>query len=72
MDRAYILWHVTTVGEEEDEKLIGVFATKADADAAILKVRDKSGFKDYPDGFLIDEYTVNRIHWEEGFVYAKF
>ena len=70
METAYLLWHVHTIDGDDDEKLIGVFRSKSDAEAAVLAVRDKPGFKDHPDGFLIDEYPLNRIHWEEGFVRA--
>ena len=68
MDKVYLLWHIHPV--DEDEKLIGVFKTREDADAAVLKLRDKPGFKDTLVGFSVDEYHMNRTHWEDGFVYA--
>jgi len=64
----FLLWHSRDKGEgETDDKLIGVYATKEDASAAIARVADQPGFKDAPDGFEIDEYIVGKDHWQEGF-----
>jgi hypothetical protein len=55
---------------DEDETLIGVYRTRADAEAAILRVREKPGFSAEPEGFQICEYSLNKDHWTEGFVEA--
>jgi hypothetical protein len=69
MTHVYLLWHVHTVADsEDDEKLIGVYATEPDAMAAIERLRDKLGFRDFPEGFRIVEYTVNQDQWQEGFI----
>ncbi len=69
MTKVYLLWHVHEVaGSEDEEKLIGVYATEADAMGAIDRLRDKPGFKDLPEGFQIVRYTINKDHWQEGFV----
>jgi hypothetical protein len=60
----HLLWHV----HNEDEKLIGVYATNADAVAAKERLRQKPGFLDTPEGFEIHEYQLNQDHWTEGYV----
>jgi len=60
----HLLWHV----HEDDEKLIGVYMTKADAEAATERLRQKPGFVDTPNGFEIHEYELNQDHWTEGYV----
>ena len=63
----FILWHVHVMPDgEEDEKLIGVYASTEDAEAARLRVMPQPGFRDAPEGFLIDRYSVGEDHWTEG------
>ena len=50
-----------------DEKLIGVYSTKDKASTAIQKYRSISGFRDYPDGYIVDEYVLDQDNWEDGF-----
>lgn len=67
MNTVFVLHHTARVGMDEDVKLIGVFLTRVDADAAIDKLKDKSGFRD-PDGeWSCVEFELGRIHWSEGF-----
>jgi hypothetical protein len=53
---------------EERAKLIGVYSEEEEAKHAIERVKDKPGFRDYPDSFLIDCYELNQDHWQDGFV----
>ena len=53
---------------DEDVKLIGIYASRAEAEAAVVRVRDQPGFRDRPDGFRIDEHVLNRDGWVEGYV----
>ena len=64
MTSVHLLWHV----HNDDEKLIGVYATNADAVAAEERLRQKPGFVDTPEGFEIHEYQLNQDHWAEGYV----
>jgi homoserine kinase type II len=66
METAFLLQHESH--DTEDVKIIGIYATRASASAAILRLRDQSGFRDHPSGFSIDEYPIDRDHWIEGFV----
>lgn len=63
----YVLHHTARVGKDEDHKLIGVYSTKQHAEAVILRLRDKPGFRD-PDGeFVIGPYELDKDNWIEGF-----
>jgi len=69
MDSVVILWHVRKMPDgQDDEKLIGVYRTEADARAAIERLRDKPGFKELPEGFQCHTYPLNRDGWTEGYV----
>jgi hypothetical protein len=76
---AFLLWHMRPIeGQanlgpgvddiETDDKLCGVFSTRERAEAAARHLTDVEGFSSHPDGFLIDEYEVDQVHWETGFV----
>lgn len=65
MKSVFILWHVHG---DADEKLIGVYENSSDAEAAILRLAGKPGFKDTPEGFEIHEYLIGRDGWTEGFI----
>ena len=65
----YLLWHNRELGEGgTDDKLIGVYESVEAAEAARLRKLDFEGFRDWPQGFLIDRHEVNRDSWSEGFV----
>jgi hypothetical protein len=65
----YILWHVHGMPDgDEDAKLIGVYSSNEDADAARLRLLQQPGFRDIPEGFQVDRYLVGDDHWTEGYV----
>lgn len=69
----YILWHVHEFDDEhEDAKLIGVYATEDEANAARDRVKDAPGFRDLPEGFHLDRYEVGRDGWTEGYVTVRW
>jgi hypothetical protein len=68
MDSVFILWHCHELRGDTDEKLIGVYRTREDAEAAIDRLKDKPGFRDVPDGFEIHDYVLGRDGWTEGYV----
>jgi hypothetical protein len=68
MDSVFILWHIHEVDGDTDEKLIGVYRTRDDAEAAIGRLEDKPGFKDVPNGFETHEYVLGRDGWTEGYI----
>lgn len=64
----YVLWHSLELDGHDEDKMIGVYSTKAKASGAMRRYRKLKGFRDYPDGFIIDPYRLNQDHWAEGFV----
>ena len=64
----YLLWHSHPTGANEDnDKLIGVYASESEAKAAQERMAKKPGFKDYPEGFEIARYRVGEDNWTEGY-----
>lgn len=64
----FVLHHTYGPDEEESNKLLGVFNSRAKAEKARAGYLNLPGFKDYPDGYSISPYTVDRRHWVEGFI----
>jgi homoserine kinase type II len=70
----YLLWHQIESRNTKDEvledraKLIGVYDDKQEANRAIDRVKPQPGFRDCPDGFVIDCYELNQDNWVDGFV----
>ena len=68
MDVVYLLWHShPTGGNENNEKLIGVYSTEDEANSARNRLSRKAGFATYPDGFEIVKYRIGEDHWAEGY-----
>jgi hypothetical protein len=68
MDSAFILFHVRKDDEHgDDSKIVGIYRSGEAAQAAILRVADKPGFRDNPGGFMVDRYEMDKDHWTEGF-----
>jgi hypothetical protein len=64
----FLLQHVHVFeNEEEDVKLLGVYRTRSDAEAALYRLKNKPGFRDALSGFSIDEYEFGKDHWTEGY-----
>jgi hypothetical protein len=65
----FLLWHVHEFPSgEEDAKLIGVYSSGELAEQARQRSLSQPGFRDTPQGFCIDRYTVDQDHWAEGYV----
>ena len=48
----FVLHHVNTLDDgEEDVKMIGVYSSQEQAEAAIDRLSAKPGFSDAPEGF---------------------
>ena len=63
-----MLQHVHSADDgAEDVKLIGVYSSQANAQAAITRLRRAPGFSEAPAGFHIDEYQVDKDQWVEGY-----
>ena len=55
----------------EDVKVIGVYSSLENAHFAIAALSIVAGFSEDPDGFFIDEYILDKDHWNEGFVNSE-
>ena len=67
--QVFLLWHSHDLGDgESNDKLIGVYSSVAEAEAAKARKLLFSGFKEAPEGFLVAPYEVNRDAWSEGYV----
>ncbi len=68
MDSVFVVFHEYEMSAgHDDSKFIGVYASKELAEAAVTRVIKQPGFCDYPKGFSIDKYEINKDHWQEGF-----
>ena len=71
-ERVYVVQHVHTApNDEEDVKMIGVYASQQAAAEAVARLTIQPGFCDHPDGFDISPYEMNKDHWVEGFISWK-
>lgn len=69
--RVFLLWHSHGKGDgKTDDKLLGVYSSRARAEERWQRALALPGFRDVPEGFLIDEYVVDHDQWAEGFVTA--
>ena len=71
MKKVWLVWHIddnASTDEEEYEKLIGVYSSRQLARDAIKRLRDKPGFRDYPERWKIDDWDLDQDEWLEGFV----
>jgi hypothetical protein len=68
MEAVVILHHIRSDDEYgENAKLIGVYRTESDAQAASERLAHQPGFAEHPNGWRIERYVLGRDHWEEGF-----
>lgn len=71
----YVVLHAHYLDEDEnieDIKLIGIYSSRENAGAAIERLKLQPGFCDTPEGFHIDEYSIDEDHWAEGYVTMRF
>ena len=68
MMEVYLLQHVHLFEHgTEDVKVIGIYASRTDAEAAIARLSDRPGFCDSPDTFCISGYLLGDDHWLDGY-----
>ena len=69
-DVVHVVWFAKEMpeGEEDIELLIGVYSSNKEARAAIERMKNKSGFAEFPQGFEVSPYPLDHDHWTEGFV----
>jgi hypothetical protein len=67
MPTVFLVQHERRVPPPPGVKLIGVFSTRRAAEAAVERLRERPGFRELPASFTVDEISVDRDHWKEGF-----
>jgi len=71
MNVVHLLSHIRGNDEYgDDAKLIGAYSSSDSASAAIDRLKERPGFADWPAGFTIDNYEIDKDHWVEGFLSA--
>ena len=68
MSSVFVVQHAYEVGDRDEVKFIGVYESRADAEAAIARLTQRPGFCEHSTGFHIDEYEIGTDHWVDGFV----
>lgn len=67
MATVYLLEHLRDEDDERTSKNCGIYSSREEARSAIQRLVLQPGFKDFPNGFSISEYVLDRIYWAEGF-----
>lgn len=69
INKVFVLQHGHSDEDSAGSVLfIGVFSSEAKAKAVIELLIQQPGFKEYPEDFSIDVYTMDDYSWREGFV----
>ena len=66
----WLVWHIdddAPSGVEENEKFIGVYSSEELAREAVERLRDKPGFRDYPERWQVENCILDQDHWTDGF-----
>jgi hypothetical protein len=85
MENVYLLQHLHIHEDgDEDMKIIGIYSSRAQAMAAIERLKEKLGFCDHPalrsgameeegseSGFYIDRYRLDEDGWDEGYTMVE-
>ena len=62
----FVLLH--SLPESGRVKVVGIYSSKALAEAAEERTRELPGFVEEPTGFTIERYEIDKDHWPRGFV----
>ena len=68
MTRVFSLHNTIVRGGQENDEFIGIYSTRGSAESAIVRLRDKPGFRDAGGEFTIGPYLLDHDYWAEGFV----
>lgn len=62
-------YEILTSVNVDETKVIGIYSSKEKAEKTIEEYKEKQGFSRFPVScFFIDEYVLDKNHWEDGFV----
>ncbi len=65
--KVFMLSHLRSDEDDSDLKICGIFSSEEQAHIAINEYITKPGFKDYPNGFDVGPFIINKLYWDEGF-----
>jgi hypothetical protein len=72
LTEVFIVRHLRELEDDVQEiKFIGVYSNAKLAQAAIDQIKDQAGFRDFRDGFTIEDHRLNLTGWVEGFSYDE-
>lgn len=60
-------WYIDEESGDSDEQVIAVYASKELAKRAMEKFKKQPRFVGHENDFYIDEYTINKNEWAEGY-----
>ena len=63
----YYLTHEWYDGEYDHVSYLGCYSSQENAEIAQAQYRSDPDLIDHPDGFVIDEYEIDKMEWTEGF-----
>jgi hypothetical protein len=66
MDSLFALLH--SLPETGRVKVIGIYSSRALAEASEARARLLPGFEEEPEGFTIERYEIDKDHWPRGFI----
>ena len=74
MINLYILTHLRIDNEKKitDEKQIGIYTDKKNANIVVQSLKNKPGFKSLQNNFKIIEIKIDDIYWADGFDINKW
>jgi hypothetical protein len=67
MKTVFLVQHSYELESCDETKLIGVYSSLQEAQAAVERLKIQPGFRDRVDDFHIGELEINKDHWTEGF-----
>jgi hypothetical protein len=68
MDKVFLLHHIHRFDDDDESvKLIGVFTSEDEAKAVVSLLVQQPGFKENPDGFVLEQHLLNDYSWREGY-----
>jgi hypothetical protein len=68
----YVLQHEYWLEDHDEFKLLGIFSDRELAEESKAYFATQEGFCDHLDGFEIDEVTINKRLWSEGFFTYRY
>jgi hypothetical protein len=66
MEPLFVLLH--SLPDTGKVKVVGIYSSRALAEAAEDRASQLPGFAEEPGGFAIEQYDVDHDHWPRGFV----